>query len=120
MARPRRDGSSSTKPNRQRLSHLAIKNLKPKDRPYCIWDMTQKGLVVSVQKSGHAAFKTVYSYHGRPRWIHLADAAAVGLADARLLAARIMLSVAEGKDPAAERRAERGADTFEELAARYV
>jgi integrase len=31
-----------------------------------------------------------------------------------------MLAAAEGKDPAAERRAERGAGTFEELASRYL
>ena len=31
-----------------------------------------------------------------------------------------MLAVARGKDPAAEKRAERGAGTFAELAARYV
>ena len=31
-----------------------------------------------------------------------------------------MLAVAEGKDPAAEKRAERGAGTFAELAERYV
>ena len=31
-----------------------------------------------------------------------------------------MFQVAEGKDPAAERKAERGKGTFEELASRYV
>ena len=31
-----------------------------------------------------------------------------------------MLAVARGKDPAAEKRAERGAGTFADLAARYV
>jgi hypothetical protein len=45
---------------------------------------------------------------------------AIGLADARVLAAEIMLAVARGKDPQAERKAARGAGTFEELAQRYV
>ena len=31
-----------------------------------------------------------------------------------------MLAVAKGKDPAAEKKAERGAGTFAELAGRYV
>jgi hypothetical protein len=93
-------------PNRQRLSHFAIKNLKPRERPFTIWDVTQRGLAIVVQPSGHAAWKTVYSHHGRPRWIHLADATAIGLADARKLANEIMYQVAQGKDPAAERRAE--------------
>jgi hypothetical protein len=58
--------------------------------------------------------------NGQPRWYHIGSADAVGLADARKLAARVMFAVAEGKDPVAERRAERDRGTFEELAARYV
>jgi integrase len=77
------------------------------------------GFAIVVQPSGHTAWKAVYSHHGRPRWYHIADASKVGLADARKLAARIMLQVAEGGDPQAARRAERSANTFEELAVRY-
>src|ERR1019366_3036735 len=40
--------------------------------------------------------------------------------DARKLAHRIMFAVAEGKDPAAKKKAERSKGTFEELATRYV
>jgi hypothetical protein len=66
------------------------------------------------------AWKVIYSRHGRPRWLHLGDAGAIGLADARTLAAEAMLAVAKGKDPAAEKRAERGAGTFAELAGKYL
>jgi integrase len=38
----------------------------------------------------------------------------------RKLAQRIMFKVAEGKDPAAEKKAERSSGTFEEMAHRYV
>ena len=48
------------------------------------------------------------------------DRRAHGLADARTLAAEAMLAVARGKVPAADKRAERGAGTFAELAERYV
>jgi Arm DNA-binding domain len=120
MARPRHDNTPSTTPNKQRLSHFAVKNLKPRDRPYTVWDITQRGLAIVVQPSGHAAWKTIYSLHGRPRWLHLADATAIGLADARKLANGIMYQVAQGKDPAAERRAERSTGTFEELVASYT
>jgi hypothetical protein len=61
----------------------------------------------------------VYRYQGRPRWLHLGDARSIGLADARRLTARIMLDVAEGKDPVAERRAEENSGTFADLAAQY-
>jgi integrase len=119
MARPRKDKTPSTAPNKQRLSHFAVKNLQPRERPYTVWDVVQRGLAIVMQPSGSAAWKTIYSHHGRPRWIHLADVKAIGLADARKLANEIMYKVAQGADPAAERRAERSADTFEELAVRY-
>jgi integrase len=45
---------------------------------------------------------------------------AIGLADARKLARKAMVLVGEGKDPAADKKAERGAGTFAELADKYV
>jgi integrase len=106
-------------PNRRRLNDLFLKKLKPQDRPFLVWDTMQRGLAVQIQPTGQRSWKVIYSFHSRPRWYHIADAKAVGLADARKLAGQIMFKVAEGKDPQAERRAARGADTFEDLAARY-
>jgi integrase len=105
---------------KRRLTELSVRKLKPKPAPYLIWDTLQRGLAIRVQPTGARAWKAIYSYHGRPRWLHLGDAGAIGLADARTLAAETMLAVARGKDPAAEKRAERGAGTFAELAGRYV
>jgi integrase len=119
MARPRRDGAASAPPNKQKLSHFHITNLRPREKPYTVWDVTQKGLAVVMQPTGNAAWKCIYSYHGRPRWIHLADVKAIGLAAARKLASEFMYQVAQGKDPAADKRAARTADTFEDLATRY-
>jgi hypothetical protein len=45
---------------------------------------------------------------------------AIGLADARLMAAEAMLKVAKGGDPAADRKADRGRGMFAELATQYV
>jgi hypothetical protein len=50
----------------------------------------------------------------------IGSANAIALSDARVLAAEAMLAVARGKDPAAEKKAERGAGTFAELAKKYV
>jgi integrase len=105
---------------KQKLTELSIRKLKPEPTAYLIWDTYQRGLAVRVQPTGARAWKCIYSHHGRPRWLHLGDAGAIGLADARTLAAEAMLAVARGKDPAAEKRAERGAGTFAELAERYV
>jgi integrase len=105
---------------KRRLTELAVRKLKPEPAAYLVWDTLQRGLAVRVQPSGTRAWMVIYSRQGRPRWLHIGDANAIGLGDARTLAAEAMLAVARGKDPAAEKRAERGAGTFAELAERYV
>src|SRR5262245_59885546 len=114
MPRPKRPAL------KRRLTELFVRKLKPKTNAFVVWDTQQRGLAIRVQPTGARAWKVIYSYHGRPRWLHLGDAGAIGLADARTLAAETMLAVARGKDPAAEKRAERGAGTFADLAACYV
>jgi integrase len=91
----------------------------PRAAPYLVWDTYQRGLVVQVRPTGHRSWYCVYSFNGRPRWFHIADVSAVGLAKARELAADVMYEVAKGKDPAAERRASRTAGTFEDLVKLY-
>jgi integrase len=105
---------------KQRLTELSVRKFKPRPAAYMVWDTLQRGLCIRIQASGNKSWYVVYSRHGRPRWLRLGDANAIGLADARTLAAEAMLEVARGKDPAAERKAERGAGTFAELAERYV
>jgi hypothetical protein len=85
------------------------------------WDTLQRGLALSVQPSGHLAWKCVYTIRGRgARWYHMGDARAITLADARKLASKTMYQVAEGKDPHADRLALRGRGSFAQVAARYV
>jgi integrase len=117
VARPRKDGTASRQPNRRNLTELFVRRVSTDTTPINVWDSKERGLVLRVHPTGRRAFKVVYSRRGRPRWYHLGD---VGLADARRMAARIKLAVAEGKDPAADRKAERGAGTFADLAERYV
>ena len=119
MARPRRDGTPARKPNKRTLTDAFLNSVPPQDRAFAVWDQKQRGLAVAVQPTGRKSWKCVYAFRGRPRWYHIGDASAIGLSDARKLASRIMFQVAEGKDPAAERRAARSAGTFEELATRY-
>ena len=120
MPRPRRDGTPAAAPNKRKLSDLSVKKLAAQGRPFLVWDDYQRGLAVSVQPTGHKTWKVIYPFGGRPRWYSLGSADAIGLADARKLAARVMFQVAEGKDPAADRKANRSKGTFEELAERYV
>jgi integrase len=107
-------------PNKRKLTAILLQRLKPQPRAFMVWDTLQRGLALRIEPSGYKAFKVVYRHHGRPRWYHLGAVDAVALADARKLAATVMLEVIRGKDPAAEKRAERGAGTFGELASRYL
>ena len=107
-------------PNKRQFTELFVRKLKPKATAFVVWDLHQRGLAIRVQPTGRKTWKCIYARHGRTRWLHLGGADAIGLADARTLAAEAMLAVARGKDPAAEKKAERGAGTFAELAERYV
>jgi len=122
MPRPRDDGSPANKPNRRRLSEGLAKTVRgDSTRVVVYWDTLQRGLALAVQPSGHRAYKCVYTIRGRgARWYHLGNARAISLADARKLAGRIMVAVAEGGDPHADRLALRGRGSFEQVAKRYV
>jgi integrase len=104
---------------KRRLTELFVRKAKPRASAYLVWDTHQRGLALRVQPTGSRSWVVVYSRHGRPRWYHIGNDA-IGLADARRLAAKAMLAVAEGKDVAAEKKAERGAGTFADLAAKYL
>jgi integrase len=104
----------------QKLMPLTVNRLAPKTKAYLVWDTLQRGFVLQIQPSGYRAYKLIYRFHNRPRWYHIGAADAIALADARKLAAKLMLEVIQGKDPAAEKRAERSTGTFAEMAHRYV
>jgi integrase len=120
MPRPRLDGTPAKAANKRTLSDAFLRSVKPDPQRVTMWwDDKLRGLVLAVQPSGCKSWKAVYS-RGRPRWYHIGSADALGLADARKLASRVMFQVAEGKDPVADRVAERGHGTFTELAERYL
>jgi hypothetical protein len=102
------------------LTELYVRKLQPQTNAFVVWDTRQYGLALRVQPTGAKAWKCIYRRYDRPRWLHIGNAAAIGLADARTLAAEAMLAVARGKDPAAVKKAERSKGTFAELAAKYV
>jgi integrase len=101
---------------KQRLTELYVE--KPK--PGLTWDTKASGLALRVQPGGSRSWVVVYSHHARSRWLTLGKFPAIGLADARKRALKEMSAVADGKDPAAEKKAERGAGTFADLHQRYL
>jgi integrase len=85
--------------------------------PGSYYDARERGLLLRVRASGHRGFYFMFNVRGRTRWYNIG---LVPLANARRIAARLRVAVAEGKDPQAEKVAQRDAGTFSELARRYV
>ncbi len=86
---------------------------------YEVRDTKLPGLCVRVEASGRKTFYFVYSVRGRARWYRIGPAA-MGAAEARKVARELIGDVARGRDPQAERTAERGGATFEQLHKRYL
>jgi Arm DNA-binding domain len=107
-------------PNKRKLTSLTVTKVQPAAKPFLVWDNFQRGLALQIQPSGYRSYKLIYRHRNRPRWYHIGAADAIALADARRIAAELMLEVIRGKDPAAEKRAERNAGTFAELHGQYV
>jgi integrase len=109
-----------TTANKCKLTSLTVTKSHPAPRPYLMWDIVQRGLVLQIQPSGYRSYKLIYRFHKRPRWFHIGAADAICLADARKEAAKLMLRVIQGEDPAADKRAERSTGTFAQLHERYL
>ena len=109
-------------PNKRKLSDAFVRTVRPDpDRVIVYWDTLQHGLALAVQPSGHRAWKCVYTVPRRgPRWYSIGNAGSISLTEARRLAGKIMVQVAEGGDPHADRLALRGRGSFEQVASRYV
>jgi integrase len=119
MPRPTKTGAPAGPPRHRKLTDFVVRNIRPEHRAFNIWDVEQRGLVLRVQPSGHKSFRVFYRHNNRPRWLHLENALAITLDAARDLAAETRLAARRGKDPAAERKAERSSGTFGELAIAY-
>jgi integrase len=119
MPRPRRDGQPSAPIRKVKFTAHLIRNLKPEDKPYLIWDTLTRGLAIAVQPSGGCAYKFVYGYQHKLRWYSIGDGRAHPLADVRKKARELRVMVDNGIDPQGVRVAERGKGTFLEIADRY-
>jgi integrase len=121
MPRPRKDGTPARAARKRTLTPRFIRSLKPERDHGLWWDEDTRGLALSVRPSGSMSWKFIYAFHGHPRWYRIGDGKALGIADARKQARALRVQVeTHGKDPQAERKAERSRGTFEELATRYV
>jgi len=83
------------------------------------WDTALPGLALRVQGKARS-YVLVYRFNKEPRWIKVGNALQITDKDARKLARKMQVRIAEGYDPGAEKRAERGGSTFAEVYERYL
>ena len=107
---------------RKNFTDKSIAALRPKASRYEIWE--GGGFGVRVTPRGIKSWIWLYRFQGRARRMTLGTYPAMGLADARIKLAQARNLLAGGKDPGAElvnaRRAERTAETVEELTEEYL
>jgi integrase len=109
------------------LTVKAIENLKPGTARREIPDGEVSGLYLTVFPSGKASWIFRYRFGGRTRKLTIGTSPEIGLKDARDFARAAYLRVANGEDPAAEKRAARSAtrtsadrDLVERVAAHFL
>ncbi len=106
------------------LTHLAIRNARPQDRPFKLSDA--KGLFLLVSPSGSRLWRLKYRYEGREKLLALGAYPEVGLAQARARRDDARASLAQGLDPSATRKAAKraakiaAANSFEAVARDYT
>jgi len=107
-----------------RFTDRSIKALKAKRERYEKWEDGRKGLGVRVSPAGRMSWVYMYRFEGRARRMTLGTYPALSLAGARVKHAKAMEMLEKGTDPGAllvgERRAEREAETIDELAEDYL
>jgi integrase len=109
----------------QRLTDIAIQKLRPGPKSYEVPDPGARGLRVAVYPTGRKSFIVRYrTLAGRTRKLTLPGGTTLTVA--RKLAAEALFAVAQGKDPAAAKQAERHTaraqvdDTVERLASQFI
>src|SRR5215475_2521187 len=85
------------------------------------WDAENPGFGLRVSVGGRMAWVVMYRHGNVKRRLTLGTYPALSLADAREQAGRALRAVQyDGADPAANKKADRAAETFEELAQEYL
>ena len=105
----------------EKLTDQRLRTLPTPERGrVTIWDTVVRRFGVRLAPGGSKTFVIRYRHRGRQERLTLGHYPALSLADARNLAKQKLAQVEQGHDPAAERRADREALTFDTLASEYM
>lgn len=101
------------------LTATTIKNIKPSEKPYILYDGKETGLHVHVAASGTKTFRLKAVIHGKVKMIKLGNAKYLTLEDARAKALELNTSIKNGTDPTATIKPEKIV-TFNEVADMFI
>ena len=105
----------------RKLNDSIIRSLALPDRGQrVVWDGGLPRFGLRLAAGGSRSWVVKYKVRGRSRWLTLGTYPLVPLTDARSKAKEALATVVQGADPVGERRAEREAPTFEDLAREYM
>jgi integrase len=106
---------------RTNLTALFIESVKPPAQGQTTyWDKKLSGFGLRLSQGGAKSWTVAYRHEGRMRWLKLGTYPTLKLADARDMARNRLAEAQKGLDPASLKSAERDADTFKMLTARYL
>lgn len=106
------------------LTDTAIKNAKPKATQYKLHD--EKGLFVIVRPTGGRLWRLKYRYQGKEQQLSLGTYPEISLKDARKRRDKARQTLAEGKNPGAEKKRSKlieaisAGNTFKAVAEEYI
>lgn len=106
------------------LTNLELEKSKAKDKKYHLSD--GDGLSIDIMPSGGKLWRFRFRHNGKPNMMSLGKYPAVSIKDARRKRDEARVLLEQGKDPAAEKRAEKlrnkhkGENTFEAISRKWM
>ncbi|QRG08724.1 tyrosine-type recombinase/integrase [Xanthobacter dioxanivorans] len=106
------------------LTDLALRNAKPKDKPYKLFD--GGGLHLLVNPNGSRIWRLAYRFAGKPKQLSFGPYPTVSLAEARQKREEAKKQLLGGEDPSAVRKLEKvaasvsSANTFAAVAEEFI
>ncbi|HTZ81406.1 MAG TPA: Arm DNA-binding domain-containing protein, partial [Stellaceae bacterium] len=104
------------------LTKTSVEAIEPGDRDVYAWDDKVGGFGVKITPKGARVYLLKYRARGAQRWLVIGrhGEGEMTAEKARQQALRLRGVVADGKDPAAARDADRGSPTMVEFGERYM
>jgi integrase len=120
MPRPRQDGQPPKQTTKVPLTERFVRDVRPGSGRDLYWDQRERGLSLVVHAGGVKSFRFTYRFGGRVRVYTLGRTDEIRLDATRIKVQKLRAEVAEGRDPQAEKTGARLAETFAEVAAKYL